>query len=100
MKTETALVLQSWFDLSNQYTGSVTNAYEIAYANGRSITDEITPGEKIIIPANISIDNKALIFLQGKKIVPATGARKADLDILNPVLGIGTMEIESTFIVR
>lgn len=97
--TVTALILQSWFDLSNQYTGSVANAYVIAFANGRSVTDEIIPGEKIIIPSEVAIFKKVILFLQDKKIAPATGARIADLEVLNPILGIGTMEIDSTFIV-
>lgn len=99
MKTVTALLLQTWFDLANQYTGSVDNAYLIALANSRSVTDEITPGENILIPNEVAVFQKAVAFLQGKKVAPATGARQADLDILNPILGIGTMEIQSTFIV-
>jgi hypothetical protein len=97
--TVTVLVLQTWFDLAVQYTGSVTNAYAIALANNRSITDEIASGEVLQIPATILIYKKEVLFLESKKVAPATGITTSDLAVLNPVLGIGTMEIGSTFIV-
>ncbi|MGZ9736810.1 hypothetical protein [Flavobacterium sp. GNP002] len=43
----TALVLQTWFDIAIQSTGSVVNAYAIAMANGRSVTNHIIAGESI-----------------------------------------------------
>lgn len=100
IKIMNALVLQTWLDIAIQYTGSVTNAYAIAYANGgRSVTDDITPGEVLVIPSGVSILNKTVAFLESKNIAPATGIATADLGMLNPDLGIGTMIIESTFIV-
>lgn len=98
--TVTSLVLQTWFDIANQHTGSVMNAYTIAFANGgRSITDDITPGEQIIIPDGIPILKKEVQYLENKKAIPATGITSADLEAINPTLGIGTMIIGSTFIV-
>ncbi len=96
-----ALVLQTWFDIAIQYTGSVTDAYAIAYANGgRSVTDDLVPGEVIVIPAGVLILNKTVSYLESKKAIPATGINAADLSTINPPLGIGTMRIGSTFIVR
>lgn len=96
----TALVLQSWFDIAIQYTGSVMNAYAIAYANGgRSVTDDIIPGELITIPDTVPIFKKEVQYLENKEIVPATGITSADFEAINPVLGIGQMTIGSTFII-
>ncbi|WP_300978540.1 hypothetical protein [Flavobacterium sp.] len=96
----TALVLQTWFDISIQSTGSVVNAFAIAMANGRSVTDLITAGEKIVIPKELISLNREIVFFESKNIIPATGITKDTLEQINPQLGIGTMAIESTFIVR
>lgn len=96
----TALVLQTWFDIAIQSTGSVVNAYAIAMANGRSVTDFITAGESILIPKELDVLNREVLFLESKKITPATGVTNDDLETINPALGIGTMTIGTTFIVR
>jgi len=99
--TVTALVLQTWFDLAVNHTGSTINAYSIAFANGgRSVTDEITPGEAILIPVEVSIVKKEVEYLENKKAIPATGIALADFEEINPELGIGSMAIGTTFIVR
>ena len=95
----TALVLQTWFDISIQSTGSVVNAFAIAMANGRSVTDLISAGEKIVIPKELDSLNREIVFFESKNIIPATGITKDTLEQINPILGIGTMAIESTFIV-
>lgn len=98
--TVTVLVLQSWFDLAIQHTGSVTNAYKIAFANGeRSITDNPVSGEKIVIPDTVVIFKKEIEYLKGKTAIPATGLTLAELEQFKPPVGIGTMIIGSTFIV-
>lgn len=94
-----ALVLQTWFDIALQYTGDASNAVAIAAANNRSITDDIVVGEALIIPADIPVLNKETQYLAGKDVIPSTGITKDDLETINPILGIGTMEISSTFIV-
>ncbi len=99
--TVTALVLQTWFDIAIQHTGSVMNAYAISFANGgRSVTDEITPGELIVIPSEIEILKKTVQYLAAKKAIPATGIIPDDFEAINPIPGIGSMTIGTTFIVR
>lgn len=99
--TVTALILQSWFDIAIRYTGSVTNAYAIAFENGgRSITDDLVPGEVIVISGAITIIKKEVQYLENKDFVPATGITSEDFGVINPMLGIGKMTIGSTFIVR
>jgi len=92
--TVTALVLQSWFDIAIQYTGSATNAYAIAYANGRYLTDDIVPGEEIVIPDGILILKKEVQYLESKKATPATAMKKPPIP---PGLGIGFMRIGINF---
>ncbi|MGZ9677543.1 hypothetical protein [Flavobacterium sp. GNP001] len=96
----TALVLQTWFDIAIQSTGSVVNAYAIAMANGRSVTDHIIAGESIVIPQGIEVLKREIQFLESKNIIPATGITNDNLETINPTLGIGTMTIGTTFIVR
>jgi hypothetical protein len=95
----TALVLQTWFDIAIQHTGSVMNAYPIAFANGSFITDDITPGQQVMIPNEVLIFKKEAQYLENKKAIPATGITSGDLEEINPTLGIGQMAIGSTFIV-
>lgn len=98
--TATVLVLQTWFDIAIQHTGSITNAYSIAFANGgRSLTTNPEPGEQILILNDVSILKKEVQYLESKKAIPATGITTGDLKAINPTLGIGTMSIGSTFIV-
>ncbi len=94
------LVLQTWFDIAIQYTGNIVNAYAIALANGsRSVTDEITPGEDLVISNELVVFNKETQLFKGRNIAIATGITTGDLEAISPKLGIGTMAIESTFIV-
>ena len=99
--TVTALVLQSWFDLAVQHTGSASNGYAIAFANGgRSVTDDPEPGEPITIPATVLNFKKEIQYLENKKAKPATGFIVNEGDSMIPELGIGSMAIGTTFIVR
>ncbi len=95
----TALVLQTWLDISIQYTGSAINAFAIAMANNRAVTDDPVPTEELIIPAELDIHNKEILFLESKKVTPSTGITIDSLEVISPTLGIGTMAIGTTFIV-
>ena len=91
--------MQTWFDIAIEHTGSVMNAYVVAFANGGSITDDIAPGSQLLIPDTIVLSKREVQYLEGKKAIPATGITSGDLEAINPILGIGTMAIGSTFIV-
>ncbi|WP_163401404.1 hypothetical protein [Flavobacterium fluviatile] len=98
--TATVLVLQSWFDLAIQHTGNVTNAFALALANGeRSVTDDPVSGEQIVIPDSMTIYKKEVDYLKSKTAIPATGITQDQLEQFKPPVGIGTMVINSTFIV-
>jgi hypothetical protein len=96
MKEVKVLVLQNWFDISIQYTGSANNAYEIAKANNRSVTDDLQVGELVFIPNNLEVSNNVLQYFGARNIIPATGLT---LDLKNSLneSGIGIMIIENDF---
>ena len=63
---------QTFFDLAIQYTGTVENAFAIAQANGKSISDELQSGTMIVIPI-LTQSVKTLNYYKLRTIVPATG---------------------------
>lgn len=90
------LILQNWFDISIQYTGTPNNAFEIAKANNKAVTDDLLVGELIIIPTEIETIKKTLQYFEARKIIPATGLTLDIKNILNQT-GIGIMIIENDF---
>ena len=68
--------LQTFFDLSVRWTGNVSNAYNIALANGNSVSDMPIVGEYIIIPASVVILNKVIQYYEQRDLMPATGLIK------------------------
>ncbi len=72
MTTIKVLSLQSFLDLSIQYTGNVYNAFDIALANNKSITDALTVGETLIIPNGLTKSNKELQYFEARGLIPAT----------------------------
>lgn len=97
--TVPVLVLQTWFDIAIQHTGSVMNAYAIAFANNSSTTDDPTPGENVTIPSDVLVYKKEAQYLADKKSIPATSITSNDLQVINPPQGIGQMAIGLTFII-
>lgn len=92
--------LQSWFDISILYTGTANNAFEIAKANNKSVTDDPKVNDEIIIPSEIKIESKIIQYYNAREIEPATGLSINDINIITKPDGIGYMKIGSTFLVR
>lgn len=69
-----AIVLhnQSLLDFAIQHTGNAQNAFEIAMANGISISDDISSGSNLIIPDSVVMDVDIRNYYQSKAIQPAT----------------------------
>lgn len=99
MREITALVLQTWFDIALQYTGSTSNAYDIAKANGKSLTDDIQGGQVVVIPSSLDFLNKEMYYFKTKGIAPSTATNNSEINEIE-VLGIGSMIIETSFIVQ
>ena len=90
---------QCLLDIAIQEDGNVLAAFEWALGNGISITEELVPGQKLIVPSYVNRDNEIASYFNNKNQKIAASIRRVDLDIIIPQLGIGTMAIESTFIV-
>jgi hypothetical protein len=76
------LALQTFIDIAIQYTGNASNAYPIALANSRSITDTLTNGEFLVLPIDLIKSTKEVQYYVSKNIKPATGITiKKDLSI-------------------
>lgn len=92
-----ALHNQSVFDFLLMHTGSVAGAVSFAKANDISVTDDLIPGQKYVIPNGIAIDEDILNYYIQNKFVPATGNM---VNIIETDFGIGEMAIAQTFIIR
>lgn len=68
----TVLHNQSLLDFAIQHTGSAQNAFEIAMANGISITDQLTAGTELTVPESVVMDVDIRNYYQSKAIQPAT----------------------------
>ena len=78
----TALNNQSLFDIAIQVYGSVAYVFELAVANGISITDELTAGQQIEVP-EIEVESKGVqAYFLANGIKPATAIIKDDLTIV------------------
>lgn len=87
---------QSFFDKVIENTGSIDNAFEMTLLNGISITDDVVLGQELKIGGLI---NKSVVAFFGEMNRPATGVSEYQSELIES-LGIGSMTIGSTFIVR
>lgn len=90
---------QTVFDIAVQESGSVIAAFDWALKNALSITDELAPGQELLTPVSEFRNNDVANYFKGKNQMVATGFNNTIEDLL-PDLGIGSMAIGSTFIVR
>ena len=81
INTVTALAQQSIIDLAIQELGSADAAFELAIANGLSLTDMPEPGKTVQTMRASSLQNKriAAYFLQ-RGLKPATGLTETTED--------------------
>jgi hypothetical protein len=63
-------------DIAIQYSGSISEVFAVAMANGLSITDDIAPGLSLNVP-NV-VDANLVQFFSDKGYVPATGLSVED----------------------
>ena len=95
-----AIENQSLFDVAIQESGSILVAFDWALKNGLSLTEDLAPGQQLISPNSDFINADVAGYFKGKKQMIATGFNIGDGQSMIPELGIGTMVIGSTFIVR
>lgn len=91
---------QSLCDVSVQEDGNIETIFEWALKNDKSITDKLSPGEKLVSP-NSDLKNVALSdYFTGIQKKVSTGLTNENTAIVIPDDGIGAMIIEDTFIIR
>jgi hypothetical protein len=62
---------QSILDIAIQACGSATAAFALAVANGLSVTDDLIPGQDLVVPAVVNSD--VVTYYVNNGIVPVTG---------------------------
>lgn len=87
---------QSVFDVSLQYTGGINKMFDLAMQNDFSITQTLEAGDLCRTP---SVDDEVIFgHFAAKAIIPATAITVDEIDLFDK-FGIGTMIIETNFIV-
>lgn len=99
----TILHHQSLLDLAIQHTGSVENAFDLALANGLSLTDDLEAGSGLIansewLKANSNKD--ILNYYTAKNIQPATAISQWQTANSEKPQGISYWAIGIDFIVQ
>lgn len=87
---------QSLFDIAIQEDGNVLAVFDWALANNISITDMLVSGQQLKAQSSNYRDTDVANYFKGKNQMVATGLNNEDLF---PALGIGSMIIETNFIV-
>lgn len=63
---------QSLFDIALMHCGKAELAYDIAIANGISVTDSVSVGSEITIPDGLKVNNDIVQFYKQNGVKPAT----------------------------
>lgn len=96
----TILHNQSLLDLAIQHTGTAENAFDLALANNRSLTDDLQAGESLGLTTHGIQPNKDILnYYQSKKLQPATGINYQSSTINDKPRGIDYWVIQMDFIV-
>lgn len=75
----TILHNQSLFDIAIQVYGSVRYSFDLALANGLSITSDLEPGQKIEVPG-LEVESRGIQnYYAANGIKPATAIRMEDI---------------------
>lgn len=80
---------QTLVDLAIQYGGEATELYKIAKANNMNCTDELIPGQTVIIPE--VVNEKVTGYFKRNNLFPAVIETK-------PLQGFGYSILGQTFI--
>lgn len=69
---------QSLLDVCLQHTGSLAGIFELALANGLSVSDDVIAGQTLQVPDTLAVDKDVLAYYRAKNIQPATAFTSAD----------------------
>ena len=84
---------QSLFDIAIQAAGTVEAVFDIALANGISITDDLEPGTVLVVPA--VLNRQVAEYYRVNNIRPATALSAQDMEFA--LDGIGAWRVEYDF---
>ncbi|MDR1729943.1 MAG: hypothetical protein LBR52_04705 [Prevotellaceae bacterium] len=84
---------QSLFDIAIQQCGSTDAAFELAFLNNKSVADDLTTGEELILPAQTQ--QLVAAHFTDNRLTPATALGMEETGFE----GINYMGIEFDFIV-
>lgn len=98
MKT-TVIENQSIVDIGVQESGSALAAFDLAFENGLSITDELEPGQQLNEIVSVDANKNAADYFKGKKQMIACGSNVGTEELPEKPVGIGAMIIQNDFIV-
>lgn len=96
----TALHNQTLLDVAIRHCGTVQAVVDIAILNNISITDDLIPGQIILIPSKDYGFQEVVNFFALNKIDPATALTENDEALTEGNSGIGFWEIGNNFIVQ
>lgn len=94
--TITVLPNQSILDISLLHTGSVKNAFKIAFNGGFSVSDDVVTGSLLVVPEQVELDKNIINYNLRRQIFPATDVITKLIEI-KPLEGVGYWEIENNF---
>ncbi|MDO4782625.1 MAG: hypothetical protein Q4A09_05325 [Capnocytophaga felis] len=88
---------QSLLDVALQHTGTIESLFELALANGISITDDLTAGQTFDVPSNVQKDKDILNYYVAKNIQPTTAFSQEDKQLTEKPEGISIWAINLDF---
>lgn len=86
---------QNFIDKVLEITGSDENAFAMALANNRSVTDDVIVGQEF---TKVAVTRKGIVRLYKENNRPISGSLQT-VDTVEDTLGIGTMTIGTNFII-
>lgn len=89
---------QTLADLAIQIFGNVEFMFDIAELNNLSVSDYLTPGMKLKLPAIIS-ENDNNLFYKSNRLYPASGWTVTEQQEAEVLTGIGYWYVETDFVV-
>ena len=93
----TVLYNQSILDIAIQHTGTVENSFDIAIANGFSVSDALSAGLFLEIPETLEKEKDIHNYYDAKGIKPATDKTDEGNNEIPTLKGIGYMRIGGDF---
>lgn len=93
MSLTKAIANQSLADISVKNYGTIAGVFELAFANGLSVTDELEAGQTIEVVPFTGVAVDILSFVRKNNIQPATGLSAVPLPVKDEGIGFWAIGI-------